>query len=154
MIPAGTTLTFVVSGHVSTWTPIEADPSRVEDIVTNQLMPFLTVKAVRVVPSTLALGGLLEYEYTASVAVATRVAHARAEDVTGWIVSAFYAATGQTARVLASDDPLAPTVPADTDFVTSITDALKGLLGGVQSTVTIVALAVVVVGGAYLWSKR
>ena len=150
MIPAGTNLGFIVSGHVSTWKPYEAEPSRVEDIVTNQLMPFLTVKTVRVVPTTWALGGLLEYEYTASVNVATKADHAASDDVSGWIVNAFYAATGQTARVVASNDPLAPPVPEDVDPLSWI----KSLLGGVQSTVTVVALAVVVVGGAYLWSRR
>lgn len=111
-------------------------------------MPFLGVKEVRVVPASWALGGLLEYEYTASVAVTTKATHARAEDVTGWIQDAFYRATNQPARIVSASDPLAPAVEDN-----GLGAWLSRLGAGVQSTVSIVAVAAVLIVAAVLYKK-
>lgn len=151
MVPAGTTLEFLAVGVVSTWSPVESDASNVEAQVTNLLRPFMTVKLVEVTPTTWALGGLLEYDYTAHIVIATKEAHASAEDLTGFIVDALYRATGKTARVTLASDPYAPAKP---DPNAGDPFAWLARLGeGVQSTVTITAIAAIAIAAVILYKR-
>ncbi len=152
MIPAGTTLEYVATGVVSTWSPVESEPANIESQLTNLLTPYATVKQVSIVPTTWALGGLLEYRYQARIVIATKEAHGAATDLSGYIVDALYRATGQTAQVVLASDPYAPDL-AEPGAGSPL--AWLGSLGsGLQASVTSIAIAAVVLGAAILYSKK
>jgi hypothetical protein len=111
----------------------------------------MRVRLVEVTPTTWALGGLLEYDYTAHIVISTKEAHAQAEDLLGYVQDALWRASGLTARVTLASDPFAPPIPAPGSG--GIGDWLANLGEGLQSTVTVVAVAAVALAAVILYKR-
>lgn len=152
MVAAGTTVQFVVQGNVSTWSPVELDPANLrERIITALQANRLTVKSVTLQATSWALGGLLEYTYQARIAVASQSSHGQIGDIGAIVGNAVYNATGRMPTVIPSGDPLDPGDP-DPDAGDPLA-WLRNLASTLGTTVTVVAVAAIVVGVVILREK-
>jgi hypothetical protein len=166
MIPAGTTLSFEVSGVVRQGL-MTYNAEDLHANVVNKLTPFVSVYSVVIRPTTRVVIGVLDWSYTATVVVGSKVDHGNADDVGSYVRTAFYEATKDVATVsraaivpTGSGAPAPPPIvqPDDGLFdfdipgfdLSQLAQGLKDLL---QGTVLIVVVGAVVLGVVLLKAK-
>lgn len=103
MIPAGTRLTFNVSGSVHAW--FTSSKEDVHDIASATMDPYVNVKAITVTPTSTVITGTLDWTYSAVVVLDTISDHASVDDVASIVKHAFYIATDAVPVVAGPGDP-------------------------------------------------
>lgn len=91
MVPANSTITFVVAGTTNTLLP--ADATNIRSRISDRLGLYFTVLNLTVTPKT-NLPWILDWEYAGAVTIKTRLAYAESDDIRSVIVNAFYEAAG------------------------------------------------------------
>jgi hypothetical protein len=95
MITAGTPVSFQLSGQVrigvfTPWT----DAEDVRAGIINAMTPNLRIYSVTVRPTSFVAVGALDWSYTASVVVASKVDHGMVDDIGSIVANAFWQVTG------------------------------------------------------------
>lgn len=152
MVPAGSSFVLDVQGQVRIgFVPVT--PEDVRSNVADLAAGYLYVDSLTLSPVGDVYLGILDWSYGAEIRIRTRYSHASTDDVKSIVAGAFQQATDgrPTVTIRGVDPAQANGLPNNGGGL----DGLIGkLLGGLQSSVFIVAIAVIVGGVLVLKAEK